>query len=209
MAKDITGQKFGRLTAIKCIGSNKHKQRVWECLCDCGKTTNVYTALLLSENTRSCGCLHDEMASQRFGIHRLTGSKLNKTWKNMKQRCYNPKNKKYHNYGGKGISICDEWLNSFDCFQKWAFDNGYKEGLTIERKDPNGNYEPSNCEWIPFKEQHINKSNAVKIIIDGKEHYVRDLAIEYGIPYETLWRRVKDGWDLSILFKPSEFGFKR
>lgn len=207
--KDITGQRFGRLVAIKSIGSNKHKQRIWECICDCGKTTNVYTALLLSGNTKSCGCLHDEMASKRFCIHRLSGTILNKKWKNMKQRCYNPKNHQYHNYGGRGVKICEEWLNSFDSFQKWAFQNGYEDNLTIERKNVNGNYEPSNCEWVPFGEQYLNKRCAVKIIIDGKEHYIKDLAEKYGIPYETLWRRYRDRWDLSILFNKPKTGFKR
>ena len=200
--KNIANQKFGRLTAIKCIGSNKHRNRVWECKCDCGNVKNVPTADLLSGNTRSCGCLHDEGASERFGKHYGTGTILYRTWKNMKQRCYNPSNKKYNNYGGKGVKICDEWLNDFGNFQEWSFQNSYEEGLTIERKDPSGNYEQSNCKWIPFSEQYINKCNAIRIIINGNEHYLRDLAEEYKIPYITLWQRYKKGWDLNDLLKP-------
>lgn len=207
--KDLTNQKFGRLTATKSIGSNKNKQRVWYCVCDCGNIKNVVAADLLSGNTRSCGCLHDEGASERFGKHHGAGTILYRTWKNMKQRCYKPNNKKYCNYGGKGVRICEQWLNDFGSFQEWSHQNGYKEGLTIERKDPNGNYEPANCKWIPFSEQHLNKSNAVKITIEGKEHYLKELAEQYNIPYVTLWQRYKNGWDLNILFKPPRYGFKR
>jgi len=208
-AKNITGQKFGRLTAIKSIGSNKYKQRIWECKCDCGNLTNLTPNELLSGNTSSCGCLRDESASRRFGKHHGTGTALYRTWKNMKNRCYSSKNKYYKNYGGRGIIICNEWLNDFGNFQEWSFNNGYKVGLTIERKDVNGNYEPINCEWIPFSEQHLNKSNAIKITIDGKEHYLKNLAEQYNIPYITLWERYKSGWDLDILLKKPAYGFKR
>jgi len=207
--KDITGQKFGRLTAIKYIGSNKHKNRIWECKCDCGKFSNVTVAALISNNTSSCGCLHRELASKRFGTHHGGGTPLYRTWKNMKQRCYNSKNNYYKSYGGRGIKICDEWLHDFSKFQEWSFKNNYEEGLSIERNDTNGNYEPDNCSWIPLKDQGLNKTTTIKIKIGNVEYSINELSQKHNIPYATLWRRIRDRWNSDILFKSPKFGFKR
>lgn len=155
--KDLTNQKFGRLTVIKYYGSNKNSRALWLCKCDCGNEKVVIGNSLLCKLTFSCGCYNKEAASKRRIKHSMSYSKLYKVWQGMKTRCYNPKFMYYCNYGGRGITICDEWLNDFKAFYDWAINNGYKEGLTIDRINNDGNYEPSNCRWITRAEQNRNQ----------------------------------------------------
>ena len=161
---DLTGQRFGRLTVTKRSGSDKWGAACWECLCDCGNTTTVRGYHLRKQAVSSCGCLLRERASTRMKEHhtggnfkhRGTHTRLYQIWANMKTRCFNTKNRAYKWYGAVGVTVCAEWLN-FEEFQKWALQSGYKNNLTIERKNPFGNYEPSNCEWVPKSEQRRNQ----------------------------------------------------
>ena len=162
--KNIVGQKFGRLTVIKHVGSNKHKKALFLCKCDCGNECIVVGSRLRDKSSRSCGCLHDEKAKENaikrnktiMTKHGMSYLRIFNIWRGMMNRCYNLTCESYHNYGGRGISICDEWRNPKQ-FSKWAYSNGYKDDLTIERVDVNGNYEPSNCTWIPMREQSKNR----------------------------------------------------
>lgn len=161
--KDLTNQKFGRLKVIKYYGSNKSGRALWLCKCECGNDKVVVGNSLLCGLTESCGCYNKEHAKELHSKHNMSYSKLYKVWQGMKTRCYNPNFIYYCNYGGRGITICNEWLNDFKIFYDWAIDNGYKEGLTIDRINNNGNYEPSNCRWITRAEQNRNQRKTKRV----------------------------------------------
>ena len=182
---DMTGQKFGRLTVIgrteNYITPKGTKFSQWICKCECGNTCTAKVSDLKYGKTKSCGCLHNELARQRRTKHSLSGTKLYMIWKAMKQRCSNSNNKDYPNYGGRGIKVCDEWQNSFESFYTWAKNNGYSEELSIDRIDVNGNYEPNNCRWVSAKVQSNNTRCNHRIEFGGKSHTMSEWAEITGI----------------------------
>ena len=119
----------------------------------------------------------------------------------MRERCYDPKSKPFHDYGGRGISVCEEWRHDFAAFREWAIENGYEEGLSIDRIDVNGNYCPENCRWITLEEQQRNKRNVKPITWNGETHLLPEWADILGIKYGTLWKRLHDGKPLDDVFK--------
>lgn len=163
--KDLTGQRFGRLVVVGRAGSDKHYHTKWKCRCDCGKETIVQGTSLESGNTKSCSCLKDETAKITRTIHGKSTSRLHKVWAGMKERCSNPQNNRYHQYGGRGITVCDDWKNNFQAFYDWAMANGYDENAprgqcTIDRIDNDKGYCPDNCRWVNMKIQRHNQRNA-------------------------------------------------
>lgn len=158
---NLTGKRFGRLTAIE-PHREKNQRLAWLCKCDCGKYTIVRTNMLTSGHTKSCGCLMIDTAKQNIAPKKDYSLKHNNPriysiWISMKSRCYYKKHKNYNCYGGRGISICDEWKSDFDAFALWALSNGYRDDLTIDRIDVDGNYTPSNCRWATWQEQQKNR----------------------------------------------------
>lgn len=186
---DLTGKRFGKLTVIKRV-YKKDKNVCWLCRCDCGNETIVAANHLKDGHTTSCGCVHKEALKKSVTTHDLSKHPLYKIYKGMKERTMKEYNKGYKNYGGRGIKICDEWLNDFKAFYNWSINNGYEEGMTIDRIDVNGNYEPSNCRWASWKEQENNRTNNHYITYNGETHTMKQWAEKLGIKYNTLSMRL-------------------
>lgn len=197
----LDGMRFGRLVVICREPSNKKEKPKFRCLCDCGNTTVVDGKNLRKENgTRSCGCYARERAREAHTKHGGEGTRLYRIWGGMKARCYNPNNKSYYTYGGRGIKLCEEWEHDFGAFQKWSIEHGYKDYLTIERIDNDGPYSPENCRWATTKEQSHNKSTSRLITYNGETKALSAWADEIGIHKDTLLSRLKKGLPLEEAF---------
>ena len=172
--EDLSGMRFGRLIVSE-LNEVKNGRAYWKCQCDCGNTSIVVSSELKSNHTQSCGCLQRELSRKRATTHGLTYTKVRRTWKNMIDRCENQNCTQYKDYGGRGISVCQEW-HDLEKFARWAYENGFSEEKsrteqTIERKDVNGNYEPNNCCFATLKEQANNKRNSRKVFLQWRKSY--------------------------------------
>ena len=158
---NLLGKKFNRLTVIARAENNKQGKARWLCKCDCGNIKIILGDSLKSGKTISCGCAHSEiskiMQKQNCVKHNMSFTPLYKIWHSMKQRCYYKQNISYKYYGARGITVCNEWKDDFMSFYNWAINNGYKKGLSIDRINVEGNYEPTNCRWATAKEQANNR----------------------------------------------------
>lgn len=201
--KDLEGQRFGRLIAYGVVGRNKLGQPIWHCHCDCGNTLDTGWAGLFRGNTTSCRCWSREKAAARCYIHGHHNTPTLNTYKAMTQRCLNPNNKRWARYGGRGITICDRWKESFLNF---LADMGEKpDGLTLDRIDNNGNYEPGNCRWATKKEQANNKSNVRSVEYQGITKSTKDWCRELNLIYGRVLQRLQAGWSVEdAFFKPSQ-----
>lgn len=184
------GDKWGKLTILKEIESHRYPNgsmdRQFLCKCECGKEIIRRRSYLTSVKEPSCGCY--------VGYHQITHdmsySRLYSIWKGMRNRCNNKTHNQYHNYGGRGIKICEPW-GRFEPFANWALANGYADDLEIDRINVNGNYEPSNCRWITHKEQCLNKRDSRNITINGITKHISEWSKETGIPIITIWKRFR------------------
>ena len=197
---DIAGKRFGRLTAIEKAEdyrypNGEHAEK-WRCVCDCGNTVVVFRKCLLSGNTASCGCTRGEKRITHGG----KGTKLYDVWCGMKGRCNNRNNDDYERYGGRGISVCNEWNDDFASFRDWALSNGYADGLTIDRINVDGSYCPDNCRWVGVAEQANNRTNNVHMTYNGETHTCAEWSKITGINYYTLIRRYKSGMPIEDVF---------
>ena len=154
--KDLSGQRFSRWTALRRVDNDAQGNARFLCRCDCGTERIVLAKSLRSGGSHSCGCQCLERVKSAANKHGLHKHKLYAVWNSIKHRCLKPYSSVYQSYGGRGIGICDEWLD-FEAFYDWAIANGYQEGLQIDRIDNDGNYEPSNCRWVTHKENCNNR----------------------------------------------------
>ncbi len=193
---DLTNKKFGKLKALEYKGRNK-SGGVWRCLCDCGKEVFILGGNLRKGKTQSCGCY-------RFGLRQTHGkvnTRIYRIWKGIKQRCINVKHNFYKDYGGRGITICDEWRNDFQAFYDWAITHGYSDDLTIDRINNDGNYEPSNCRWTTNKTQQRNKRTNHLVMYKGEIHTIAEWSEIFDIPYNALYLRlVVRNWSVEKAF---------
>lgn len=190
---DLKGRKYGRLTVIK-KAEKRGREQTWLCECDCGNSCVVRGANLRNGHTKSCGCYNKERIIETQTIHGMRNTRLYNIWNHMRQRCLNPNHKRYADYGGRGITICEEWRNDFQAFYDWAMKNGYQDNLTIDREDNDGNYEPSNCRWSNDKEQSNNRRNNHYVSCKGMELTIAQWSEKTGINQTTIQARLDKGW---------------
>ena len=157
--KDLTGQRFDKLTVIERCGTSKNRFAEWLCQCDCGNIVVRASDVLNRKRPHSCGCEKNKQIAETKTTHGMSNTRLYGCYKNMLSRCYRKKDIHYNAYGGRGITVCDEWKNDSYAFIEWALNNGYSDDLTIERIDVNKGYRPENCTWIPMSEQYKNKQS--------------------------------------------------
>lgn len=195
--KDLTGERFGRLVVIgvsRRVKSGKRERYYWKCKCDCGRIKEVRTDCLTGGLVQSCGCLKKEQNRinlTKFHRHKLSHTKLWDTYYSMKSRCYDPADKRYKDYGGRGIKVCEEWKNSFDEFANWAVSHGFDKNLQIDRINNNGDYSPENCRWVTQKENCRNRRSNVLIEYNGKMITLVEFSEIMNIPYKVAYSKYR------------------
>ena len=194
---DITGERFGRLTVVKYVETNKEGRAVFECKCDCGNIVSVVGKNLRTGNTKSCGCFNRDQSTKRIVAlntkHGSTNTRLFRIWASMKTRCGNKNTANYEDYGGRGIFVCDEWKDDFAAFEKWALENGYNDRLSIDRIDNDKGYFPENCRWATMKQQQNNRRSNRLVEYNGEIHTVSEWAEMKNLRYDSLLARLNSG----------------
>lgn len=185
-ATDLTGLKFGTLTALLRADGPTHEAR-WLCLCTCG-IERVYVAGKLKRGDAKCYC------DGGRDVHGLTGDPLYTVWANMKDRCSRSTCESYQNYGGRGVFVCQEWVVSFPEFRAWALDNGWSKGLQLDRADNDGPYAPSNCRFVNHKQNNRNKRTNVRVTVAGVDKTLVEWAELNGLQPQTINNRIRRGW---------------
>jgi hypothetical protein len=191
---NLTGKKFGKLTVIKKVEPHNNNT-TWLCECDCGNYAKASTGSLNSGDKKSCGCIQGK--KHGFSKHRIYA-----IWYGMINRCNNPKNHKYSSYGGRGIDVCEQW-NEFENFKDWAFSNGYKGHLQIDRIDNDSGYSPSNCRWVTSAENSLNKRNSHFLTIGDKTMTIAEWGRLSGLTRSTISNRIIRGWKIEDILNPS------
>lgn len=190
--KDYTGMRVGRLTVI---GQSENDPKKLICRCDCGAETEIFKSNLTRGHTRSCGCLKAEIV--KAGAHTTHGkshTRLYKIWKGMQRRCKDPNRNRASSYAKKGITVCKDW-EDFTVFEEWAYSHGYRDDLSIDRIDNDGNYCPENCRWVSQRAQANNRSSNRYLEFRGEKKTLLEWAEETGIPRSVITARLSIGWD--------------
>ena len=197
---DLSGKKFGRLTVIRFLKPEERdgKRHTWLCQCDCGKTVQVEGSRLIDGHTRSCGCLIADFIGNLNKKYKHTSRRLYTVYKGMLTRCYNKKHREYHNYGKRGIVVCQEWLDDFDNFAEWAYENGYKDDAdfhecTLDRKNVDEGYNPTNCRWVTNQVQQNNRRDCIYAEYNGEVHTCMEWSKILGVTYQKLQYHLKRG----------------
>lgn len=200
--KDLTGQRFGKLLVIERAKENtKHGRARWLCKCECGKEIITSGNCLLQGHAKSCGCSAKDNKS--LYKHGLSQTRIHYIWRAMKDRCYNPNNSHYYLYGGRGITICNEWLNDFMSFYNWSMNNGYSENLTIDRIENDKSYSPNNCRWATDIVQSNNKRNNKLFTHNGESKSLAEWCRIFGIKYTTVQSRLNHGYSFEESISPN------
>lgn len=191
----MIGKKYGRWTVI---GETNHPRKV-HCRCECGKEADVWKPNLTSGKSLSCGCLTREITTKRNTKHNGANTRLYSVWSNMRRRCYDSRNSRYHRYGGRGIKICSEWREDFDSFRQWMLSQGYDETAsygqqTLDRIDNDGDYSPDNCRLATIKEQCENRCNRHVLEYNGVSMSVTEWNEKMGYPDKLIEGRIRRGW---------------
>lgn len=192
--EDLTDQKFGRLTAI---GGYDRSTGItyWDFQCECGTVKSIPARSVKSGRISSCGCLKSDAMRERKTSHGMSNYPVYAVWSAMIARCTNPNSVSYMDYGGRGIKVCDRWLD----FQNFFTDMGEcPKGMSIDRKDVNGDYEPGNCRWATRHEQNMNRRNTMYVEYGGERVALFDLAKSNGVDYDLLRGRYYRGWPLDV-----------
>jgi len=205
VASNLVEQRNGLVVVVKRIENSPKGEAMWLLKCDCGGEKTCTSAQF--KTIFHCGCMsgvnksNAAKKSYKKGRantnlkHGMYGTKIHNSWRGMRDRCRNVKHSYYEKYGGKGVTVCDEWLNSFESFRDWALVNGYEEGLSIDRIDNNGNYEPNNCRWSTRIEQANNTTNNRLIELFGSTKNLKQWCECFGFNYDKIRRRLNLGWD--------------
>lgn len=188
------GDRYGRLVVIREV-EQRNRRRYFLCRCDCGTETTARLTSMRFGSVKSCGCLQREQNKTAGRTHGLHGRGPYSAWHSMKQRCLNPNAVSYVHYGGRGITIHEPWLD-YRPFYRWAMANGYRRGLSLERIDVNGNYEPENCTWIPPSEQPSNTRRCLRLTYKGETKILKHWAEQFGHSPKLVGNRLKRGWSL-------------
>lgn len=182
------GKKFGKLTVTGAVWNGR--RWLWACDCECGGKTVAYPNLLIRGKQKACRCGKSVTFHEMHLKHGDAGTRLHGIWKGMRKRCGH--NSSSHHYGDRGISVCDEWAD-YAGFKSWALANGYQDGLSIERKNVDGNYCPENCMWIPVVEQPMNTRRTIQVEYDGRKAPVSVWCDELGLNRSTVYTRIRSG----------------
>lgn len=203
--EDVIGNKYNRWTVLEEL-EKKNGQRMVLCECSCENKTRriVYLNNLRYNKSLSCGCLPLEKNT----THGMSNDRLYTIHKGILARCNNKNHRDYHNYGARGIVVCDEWKKNFMSFYNWAIENGYEDNLTLERVNVDGNYEPSNCTWITIEKQQLNKRNTIYVEHDGEKERLSDLSRRINVSYKTLQYRMEQNYKYEDLIKPAIYNRK-
>lgn len=199
--KDLTGQRFGQLTVIGIDSARQAKQTYWLCECDCGTIKSVRADGLKSGSVKSCGCLkrkQDRINLTKNHKHKMSGTRIYSIWQGMKGRCLNKNNPRWARYGGRGITVCDEWATDFQSFYQWAMNNGYSDGLTLDRIDNNGNYCPENCRWATQQEQARNRRTNIDITIGNSTRTLTEWCEIFNLDYGKMYARYQRNHDTTL-----------
>jgi hypothetical protein len=191
--RDLTNQVFGRLAVVSRDMSKKDKV-YWNCVCSCGNKKSIYYFSLISGKSTSCNCFKNELCGKRLTTHSLSKTREYSSWIAMKQRCRDKNQKHYHDYGGRGIVVCDRWIDSFKTF---LLDMGPipSDKHSLDRIKTDGNYEPGNCRWSTTGEQNLNRRNTLSLKVDGQTKPLLTWCKELGIAYSCALGRLKSGYE--------------
>ena len=199
--QDLIGKKYGILTVIQY--SHKHNgKHFWLCKCDCGKTKLILSDNLIYGGSKSCGC---QCGRKKHG---LAYQSLYKIWCAIKTRCSNSNISEFKNYGGRGITVCNEWLNDPELFIKWANNNGYQKGLQIDRINNDMGYSPDNCRFVTRSVNCLNKSNNRNITYQGQTKTLQEWSKIIGKTRDVIHLRLKRGWSVDKAFTEAVSGNK-